>query len=196
MDTLDPTQVLPKLKPKKGVKPTKIIGHPMEDQIVQALLRKDTPQKIAQWVKPKVSVSAIREYGLRLRAAVRESSAAPSAMAQALQARGLLTDSPEVAEIVEATSAVLAQSDPLLSRVRRNYEALDDQMVVELAKPPSKRNAAAICGLVSTDLRAVEMEARLTRRLDSPAQGLSITIVTPHSPTPDIKSPIRQIGTK
>lgn len=42
----------------------------------------------------------------------------------------------------------------------------------------------------------LELDARVNHIMDAPTTGVQINIMTPQSPTADIKSPIVQIGAK
>lgn len=169
--------------------------HPQFKLILEALTRGESAKSIARWIDPHVTPQTISRFRrLRLAKVMQEAAAAPIAMAHMLQQRGLLANTEEVTDIVEATAQSLAADDPLMRRIRKIYDTLDDSMITEQTK--KKKNTGAICGIISQDLKAIELEARLTHRMDNPIQGVNITIHTPQNQAQKDKGPVVMIGVK
>jgi hypothetical protein len=166
--------------------------HPMFSQILEALVRGDSAYEIHKWARPKIAESTLTRYrNTKLAPAVQAQAAAPMAMAQALQARGLLPDNEEVAEVVAATSAVLAGADPLLQRIEKHQDIMDQAL-----KDPEVKLGAKM-DVIRTDLKGIELFAKLTGRLDKDVKpGVKIQIVNPQpSSKVNIMVPVVDIQT-
>ena len=177
---------MPKTRRKPGA--PSVEQHPQFDEILKAMMGGQKDTEIRKWMWPKLDVMALSRFRrFRMQKVIAGMSTVPSAMAMALQKKGLLPDTEEVAQIVAATAAVMA--DPLVDRIKKHQELIDEQ----LQKP--KLTAGGASMLINTDLRGIELYAKLTNRLQAPSSGVSITIVNPQ-PTKkgDILSPIIDIG--
>ncbi len=101
--------------------------------------------------------------------------------AQKLNAVRELAESPEdqITNTSNLTRAALA-ADPLLSRISRHQATLD----AEIASATG--DARGVAALIGTDLRGIELHAKLTGRLDAPAHQTNIMIVCPAGDAPAV----------
>ena len=153
-------------------------AHPQFDQILEAIVRGDGNAAILSWCNPPVNTTTLYRFRkFRLPRAIRNRAAAPMAMAEALQRKGLLPDTEEVAQIVAATAAVQAADDPLLKRLTVHQEIIDRHL------KDDKLKIGAAVALISCDLKGIELYAKLTNRLQAPSTGMNITIVNPQPST-------------
>lgn len=181
-----------KIKDKTPRKPgaRKVEEHPQFDEILKALVAGQPIKAIQRWMWPKMDFMAISRFKrFRMAQALENVNKAPITMAMALKEKGLLPDTKEVADVVAATAAAMVNDDPLVARIKKHQDLVDERL-----KNP-KLTAGATAVLINTDLRGIELYAKLTNRLQAPATGVNITIVNPQpAQRGDILSPIIDIG--
>jgi hypothetical protein len=102
--------------------------------------------------------------------------------AQKINAVKELAQSPEQ-QIVETTTLTRASlaADPILSRIAHHQKTID-AAIVDASAEKKGRDIAA---LISTDLKGLELDAKLTGRLDNAGPNIAIQIVCPASELPD-----------
>lgn len=162
-----------------------IESHPQRQKIIDALVQGQTLHQIAAWAEPKVTESAI----CRWRRKITLQTANAIDHAKALIAN---SDSSNSALTNQAANraAMIAATDPFLSRV---LELRRERAEVK-GEARSEGDLRAFAALDRNDLSELELEARLTGRLEGPAAGTTTIYITmaaaPPSATPAPAAPI------
>lgn len=148
--------------------------HRQYPQILDWIAQKQSPVEISAKLKPPISRCTIWRY---IRDKVKPALQGPAAVVNDLAERGLLSQEVTPNQAMQAVlSATVAgmKADPLLSRIQAHRATVD-----------AKANGATAAGaaaLIGADLRGIELEARLTGRLDTGSTQVNIAIVTPAAP--------------
>ena len=177
--------------PVKKLRRDALESHPMLDRIIGALMKGDSLESIRVWAYPTPSRNSLFRFKKNRMARVIEAKAgAPRAMATALQEKGLLPDCAEVDQVVAATAGAIAMADPLLSQMSKHQHIINEVLDDPNVKPVAKMDA------IRTDLKRVEMWAKLTGRLEKTSgSGVRIEIVNPQPTSKvNILVPVVEIG--
>jgi hypothetical protein len=154
--------------------------HPMREQIDTELLAGKTPADIARssWLNPKLSRQAIWGYWVDH---VKPRLGANTSILKALQDNGLLSEAANVERVgkeLERVTGAALLADPYRARIAQHQATADRAMVTAEANGDGRTVAA----LISTDLKGLELDARLTGRLDTSASpSVSIIIQVPQA---------------
>jgi hypothetical protein len=145
-----------------------IEGHPEHRKIIDAILAGKPVRVIAASVTPPVSYMAVQRYRSKVVAPALANSAT---LSKVLTAQGFnAVETLSTPNVTDVTRAAL-QADPILQRIAAHRQTVDSKIIE--AQP------AGAAALISADLRGLELEARLTGRLDSAAPTTQINIVGP-----------------
>lgn len=140
-------------------------------KVIDALIAGQSLRKVAKLAG--VSHTVVDDYKRKV--------FTPTLMAaQKLNAVKALAQTPQE-QVVATTSLTRAalHSDPLLSRIAEHQQTID----AAIGFACNNEDPKSVAALVSTDLKGLELHARLTGRLDStPQNQVNIQIVCPVSP--------------
>lgn len=137
--------------------------HPQRSKIIQWLIEGVTPGQVAKRIKPTIShVSLWRYRTEKIKPAMERAS--KSAIPMEIKEIGITADVVPAGVKDEMVQALV--DDPLVSRISRRYSQFDKWLESAENKDggPDHR---ALAALTTTELRAIELHARLTGRLDS-----------------------------
>lgn len=162
-------------------------SHPQKKHIIDCLLAGMPLRKLAATLDPPIYFTSLQRYKLGIvRPAVRNAHV----LAKVLGNGKSLSDD-EIAGVAleTATKAVQAQhvADPYLARTAKHRETIDQALAVEGV------DGRTVAALIGTDLKGMELDARLTGRLDSGNSGTTniymltapaIVFGTPSAPEP------------
>jgi hypothetical protein len=142
--------------------------HQQRALIDSMLVEKRPLREIGRSVTPPVSAMALHRYNEKHIKPTLEGVATLSKALQSL-AEGSVMD-PALLDSKSVTQAALA-ADPLLARIARHQATIDGSILDAQAD----KDGRAIASLIGTDLKGLELHARLTGRLES-QQGPSVAI--------------------
>jgi hypothetical protein len=149
--------------------------HPQYERILKAMTANQTDQQIAAWVNPRLDRTTLWRFRKnKLQPMLQQRAQGPAMVAQALQDAGIIRDAEEMhvaTKAVMAATAASAAADPLLARIMEHQRTLD--AAIGFACDHEDPKSVAAC--VATDLKGLELHARLTGRLES-QQGPSVAI--------------------
>jgi hypothetical protein len=153
--------------------------HPQRQDILNWLDAGEDAAAIARKLRPKLHSTTIWRYQRKERSRALDAAKIPSSVVSALEQRGLLKDGAEVSQIAQvianAAETQLA-ADPYLARIAEHRKTID----ASLKDASTAKDGRTVAALVGVDLKGLELDARLTNRLDSAAAGnQTIVIVTP-----------------
>jgi hypothetical protein len=154
-----------------------IESHPQRQKIIEAILAGSTLRQITAWANPPVSTASICRFKRNALAKVQDSLSAAN-LAIANRDTDLPPDSTIVKQDVSLAvtrAALTAAADPFIARIQKHQATLD----AAITDAAADKDARGIASLVSTDLKGLELHARLAGRLDTPAQQTNIMIVCP-----------------
>lgn len=165
-------------------------AHPQKKHIIQALSNGIPLRKIAATLDPPLHFASLQRYKLaHIRPALRNAHAMAKILGQDMS----LSDDDLARLTATATSqAIQAQQvvDPYLSRIAKHQKTLDDSITDARADGDGRTVAA----LISTDLRSLELDAKLTGRLDASAGNhTTVYVLTPQC-TVSFGQPAEQLG--
>lgn len=134
--------------------------HPQRQKIIDALIKGESPRKIATWCAPKLHHATLYRYK---RDNITGLLAQVPAAVKYLSDQRLAEVAPEIADSVRqsksAASAILKAS-PLVARAERIGQYLDDALLDEMAKAKD-RDPRAVAALASASFKGIESAARL-----------------------------------
>jgi len=139
-------------------------SHPQKQKAIDWLLAGQSVRAVAARLHPPVSFNAVQRYK---EAVVRPAARAAATISAAIGNGKSLPDNPLSPAVTTAVqSAIQAQpvADLYLSRIAQ-HRATTDRCVSQAVEDGDHRSVAA---LISTDLKGLELDARLTGRLDGP----------------------------
>jgi hypothetical protein len=150
--------------------------HPQYEEIMRAMVAKQTDGQIASWVKPPLDKTTIWRFRKnRFQQVMQRAAMVPATVAQALQDQGLLRDTADISRAVKAVVQATVQSaaaDPFVARI----EALQADRARIKAKAEETGDFRAWVAADRNDITALELHARLERRLDGGAPTGTTTI--------------------
>lgn len=180
--------------------PHVVESHPQKQEIIDALLSGSTLRAIAVTLDPPVSVMALCRYrksivrpALRRAAAVAKVQKLSDANGKTMERHGITAVSDDVAPaLVQEASLALKHAemtDPYLARIAKHQATID----AAIAEADDGKTIAALVGV---DYKGIELDARLTGRLDhdKPNQSISLAVMVniPRA-IPDAPKPIPAI---
>jgi hypothetical protein len=143
--------------------------HPQFQQILDWIAAGKDCESIAGKLQPPLHSTTIWRYKRnKLQAAMQ----GPASVISDLAAKGLLRQDIQPAQALQAAvsaGAAALAADPLISRIQQHRAIVDAKI--------SEAGAQGAASLISADLKGLELEARLTGRLDSTAGAQSLTVV-------------------
>ena len=172
--------------------------HPQYSRIIQAMAERVPDSQIAkaQWLKPPIDRTTLWRFRkTKLEAKLQQAALGPATVAATLQAKGLLANTDQVNEAVNAVvAATVARlgADPYLARIARHQQTIDDS----LQDARADKDGRTVAALIGTDLKGLELDARLTGRLETVATTTNIYVVqnaialppAPERPVIDVKA--------
>lgn len=148
-------------------------NHPQRQQIIDRLLAGEGCRKIATSVIPPLSHTAVYNYrNCKLSPALNGAVGLAKSL-QSLQ-HGMTPSAEsqqrEVMQVASQVASLAMAADPLLSRIGRRQEQIDNA----IAQASDGKEVAA---LVNADYRGIELHAKLTGRLESAQNVTNIMVV-------------------
>jgi hypothetical protein len=141
--------------------------HPQYEEIMRAMVAKQTDGQIASWVKPPLDKTTIWRFRKnRFQQVMQRAAMVPATVAQALQDQGLLRDTADISRAVKAVVQATVQSaaaDPFIARMEES-RLRRERMLAKAEEADDFRGFAA---LDRNDITALELHARLEHRLDA-----------------------------
>ncbi len=150
-----------------------ISSHPQSQKIIEAIVSRQPYRDIEKWTNPPVTRGSLSRFARDIQAKTRDAiGTANTALAQYdAQLPDSVTNS-------VTHAALVAASDPFYARIQKHQVTLDREIGT------STGDARGIAALISTDLKGLELHARLAGRLDAPAPTTNILIVCPAGTQP------------
>jgi hypothetical protein len=150
--------------------------HPQYDEIIRAMAANETDSSIGARIKPQLDRTTLWRFRKdKLQERLQRAAQGPATVVQALQEQGLLRDTGDISRavkaVVAATSAVCG-ADPFVARIEAGYAARS--RIKDLAE--QKGDLKAWAAVDRNDITALELHARLERRLDAGAPTGTTTI--------------------
>lgn len=138
-------------------------SHPQKKAIVEALLARVPLRQIAATLDPPLHFASLQRYKLAVvRPAVKNAHALARVVGQAKS----MTEE-QISDLANAASgqAIQAQhvADPYLDRIAKHQQTVDDS----LTDARAEKDGRTVAALIGADLKGMELDARLTGRLDS-----------------------------
>ncbi len=170
-------------------------NHPDKDRIINALLSGMSLRKLAATLDPPIHFTSLQRYKLQK---VRPVTRNAHAIAKILGKSKAMT-AEQLADVTRelATEAILAApvADPYLARTAQHRQTIDEALIDAKADKDGK----TIAVLIGTDLKGLELDARLTGRLESRQSGPDLalqfmvmipraTVAAELSPTIEVKA--------
>jgi hypothetical protein len=147
--------------------------HPQYPQILDWIAQGVDNPTIAKRLQPPIDQSTIWRFRRkRLVPALQGSAAVVNDLAR----KGLLRDDihPEHAmQAIRDASVQSVAADPLRSRILKHMETLD----AAIQDARDDKDARGIAALISTDLKGMDLDARLSGRLDAGPKYSTVTFV-------------------
>ena len=145
--------------------PLVVEGHPQVQKVLDGLLAGVPYHKIGQSVTPPLTAMAIMRYKKRF---LEPTLKGAGELVRSLQSIANGERPEKELDPVAVTRAALA-ADPYLSRIARHHETIDNS----LAAATKKKDGKAVAALVGVDLKGLELDARLTGRLETSAGSVT-----------------------
>ena len=151
-------------------------SHPQRKYIIEALTNGVPLRKLAATLDPPIYFTSLQRYKLAM---VKPALRNAHALAQVLAKSKTISDE-DLQQITATTAAQAIQAQPViqpyLARIAKHQETIDSAIVNAQADQDGRTAAA----LIATDLKGMELHARLNHCLDAPAgPAIAIQIVVP-----------------
>lgn len=147
-------------------------SHPQRQKIVEAIVAETPYRLVSAWTNPKVSPAAISRFASRIKSRTAD-TIHQAKVAIANIDKGV---TPELEQAV-TRAALTAAADPFVARILKHQATVDAEIGTAAG------DARGIAALVSTDLKGLELHARLTGRLetrsDAPTTNLHVYLGIP-----------------
>jgi hypothetical protein len=142
--------------------------HPQRNQIVEGLLSGRSYREIGESVTPRVSAMALHRYKAKRIGPTLDGA---GVLSKALQTLAQANGQDAVPLDPKAVTQAALLADPLLARIARHQQTIDGSIL----EAQADKDGRTIASLIGTDLKGLELHARLTGRLES-QQGPSVAI--------------------
>lgn len=143
-----------------------IAEHPQRKKIIDAILSRQAYRDIEKWADPPVTRGSLSRFAVTLRHKTRDKVSAISEVI-AQNANNDKELSPAVTRAV-TEAAMLAVLDPIRERIAQHQRTIDRS----LSTAEINEDGRTVASLISTDLKGLELDARLSGRLDNQQSGI------------------------
>lgn len=148
-----------------------IESHPQRAEIIAALAAEQPYREIAKWSKPTVTIGTLSRFKSRtLQNLFANVSKANEAIANGM------TRPEDVQSVTRAAMHVAI--DPFCSRISQHAATIDNAIDDAKTLREGRMDGRTIASLISTDLKGLELKARLEGRLDN-VTVLNTVVVLP-----------------
>lgn len=175
-------------------------NHPQRKYIIDALLCGRPLRQIAGTLQPSVSIMALQRYKAKIVKPALSNAVIVAKVSGKLPPNGKTIESPDLTEdegavVLRTATNVLRNApitDPYLARIQEHQRTID----AAIGFACDNEDPRSVAALVATDLKGIELDARLTGRLDhdKPNQSISLAVMVniPRA-IPDAPKPIPAI---
>ena len=155
----------------------------MREKVLDAMLAKQTLQQIAAWCKPEVSEATLSRWRMKI---FHRKLATQSAVIDAIANKD--QNKKQAVSTAVQRAVTIATLDPFTARLHQHQATIDKSL-------NTTEDPLAVAALISTDIRGLELNARLCGRLENAGSQTIINIVTPQAQPAEPAQPADCYGT-